>query len=638
MKAITQTLILLLFGLAPLVQQAQTTGNFDETITFMGESRTLSFSVPNNYDPNTSYQLVVGMHGLGDNSNNYRNAVINSLNWGGLFPNTIFVFPDGGSDPGKDFYEPAGDEDVIQECIDFASQNYNIDNTQIILQGFSLGGRSALKYGLDHPGDFKGLLLNTPAIQGKLDAINIPAAGVEYNYANADQVVIYSNIGNDDLLYVPAVNRVINTLKRNNATIKHHNIANMGHTLPASSFITEAVAFFDNSTPNAYDLDLFDIDMKQRSCETAVDPACVIQNNGSENVTSVEINYSLGGVSGSTTWMGNLGAYEHASVSIPTITVPNGIQDLTVTVGMINGNNADQGADNNSFTQSIEIAEQAAALPILQDFESENPSWLIGEDASINEWYLDDEVSQSGNNSFANFGTIYLFVTEGMEESFLSPVVDLTTAEAPILTFDLAYNYHQFTPPFTLIDTTFADTLEILISTDCGETYTSIYKMGGTDLATAEFPITNPNSLQAGFFDPSSEEWRNEKIDLSDYANETNVVVKFNYISNMGGSIYIDNIEMRSLYPQSAAEDEMALQTQVFPNPASDWVTIQTEAANIESLRVYNTMGQLVLSEQYNAGSANNQVLDVSGLPNGTYYLEMISEQERNTQSLIIQH
>jgi predicted peptidase len=113
---------------------AQTTGSFDTTITFMGAPRTMSLFVPTTYSPATSYRLIIGLHGLGDNSPNYRNALISGLAWGTNIPNTIFVCPEA-FNVNQDYFYPAGDEAIIQASITLARARYNIDTTNIVLQG-----------------------------------------------------------------------------------------------------------------------------------------------------------------------------------------------------------------------------------------------------------------------------------------------------------------------------------------------------------------------------------------------------------------------------------------------------------------------------------------------------------------------
>src|SRR4051812_47149331 len=165
MKYFLQTLIMLVILSFGGKTFAQTTGSFDTSITFMSSSRQLSLYVPTTYNSATKYRLMVCLHGLGDNSANYRNALINSLSWNTAMPNTIFVCPEAET-VNSDYYSTAGSEAIIQQSITVAMSRYQIDTANVILQGFSLGGRAALRYGLDNYSVFKGLLLNTPAVQG----------------------------------------------------------------------------------------------------------------------------------------------------------------------------------------------------------------------------------------------------------------------------------------------------------------------------------------------------------------------------------------------------------------------------------------------------------------------------------------
>jgi poly(3-hydroxybutyrate) depolymerase len=111
-----QTLLLLaLLAIFSTRSQAQKTGSFTDTVLFNGGDRILSCYVPPAYDSTVKYQLMVCLHGMGDNSNNYRNALISSLNWKTVFPFTIFICPSGGSDANGDFSTPPGDEEIIKK-------------------------------------------------------------------------------------------------------------------------------------------------------------------------------------------------------------------------------------------------------------------------------------------------------------------------------------------------------------------------------------------------------------------------------------------------------------------------------------------------------------------------------------------
>lgn len=628
-KPILTVVVILSFLLSHA--NAQLTGNFSATIPFMGANRTLACHVPTSYDSTYNYQLMVCLHGMGDNATNFRNALINSLGWPTVFPNTIFVCPDGGNDQNKDFYTPAGDEYIIDECISYARQYYSIDTSRIILEGFSLGGRSALKFGLDYHEKFLGLLLNTPAIQGLADAVNDPILGMVFNYANASQIPIYVTVGSTDVLYMYSFGVANKYLMKNDGIIKYVPVPGIGHSVPSTAYTSPSIPFFDNPTTSQYDLHIFEIDMDDRSCELDISPACYIRNIGSDTVTSAEINYDIDGTSGTYTWAGQLGPYQHALVSLPQMTVSAGNQTLELNVGLLNSGIADTLISNNFNSKNIEIATEGNEYPLFEGWEGDAEGWIFPETGSVFEWYTDDEVMKDGLYSIATFNTILLFYTDGYSESFLSPIMDLTSVTDPKLSFDLAFNYHKYTPPYFTSDVYFADTLEISVSTDCGQTFETVYYKGGANLATAAGPILNPLDIASCFFTPSSTEWRQEVIDLAAYSTSPEATVKFTYISNMGGSIYIDNINFTA-NPVSIVADETQ-DVEMYPNPADEFVLIDLKNHGRARINFYDVSGRKALSlETFNQ---SNQI-DISSLVAGYYSVEIISDDEREVQKLLI--
>lgn len=615
---------------------SQQTGDFDASVTFMNQNRTLSCHVPTTYDSTIKYRVIIGLHGLGDNSFNYRNALIGTLGWPNIFSNTIFIFPDGGSDQNKDFYAPVGDEGIIAECINYVKQNYSVDSTNIILQGFSLGGRSALKYGLENPTDFKGLLLTTPALQGLEDVKNSNNGGsLLYPYANASQVPIYITVGSTDDLYVSSINVLTNILKKNDAKVEFVSVNGVGHNMPNNNFISPCIPFFDNPATADYDLDVFEIDMPIRTCDPNVLAKCYVRNLGDQAITSLDIDYQLGSSNLTYNWTGNIGLYEHAVISLPQINASAGKQTLTVNIGQVNGSQSDPITVNNQLDNAFEVVSNGFNLPINEGFEANEDDWLFDETGSLFEWTKDDNVKRNGQSSIFSFNTILVFTTTGAVESFMSPVMDLSSVNKPFLNFDLAFNYHRYTPPYTVTDLDFADTLEVTISTDCGESFQTIYRRGGADLATVKDPILNPLTLDACFFSPSdSSEWRREIVDLSAFSSATEAVVKFNYISALGGSINIDNIVFDDGSVISLEEENKELKFDLFPNPAQNKITLIYDKDEADLVEIQDASGRLVYAKSL--ASDTQMTIDLSPLSNGLYTVKLSGNTVQSVQKLIV--
>jgi pimeloyl-ACP methyl ester carboxylesterase len=623
-KYILQKIAFSLFALVIFSSHSfsQKTGQYNQTITFNGESRTISMYVPADYNPANKYQLMVCLHGLGDNSTNFRNALINSLKWNNL-PNTIFACPDGGSDQNKDFYSPAGDEEIIPTTIAFVRDSFNIDTTKIVLEGFSLGGRSALKYGLDNPTKFKALFLNTPAMQGPMDALNLAPVSLMFNYKNASKIPIAITVGEQDL-YSFIIPLTLDKLIENDCKVIYVEVPGMGHSIPGQTYTGKCWNFLENPPENQYDVELRRVDVPERICNSTRVPKCKFRNLGSETITSAIFEFNFNGMTKDYTWTGNLLPFHNATLNIPESTLKDGDNDFTFTVKELNSAKNDTIPENNIISGRCKMYGTRNSLPLVESFEDPTnfpaKDWFTKTSGNLFSWDQDNSSKKSGLYSIAMFNSAQLFYNLGMTEELHSPIVDLTKIPKPLLVFDIAFNYLHYTPPQVQIERDFTDTLEISISTDCGVTYEVLYRKSGADLATAESPILNAQSLQGEIFYPSDDEWRNDAIDLSSFATQDNVSFRFSYISGWGGTIYLDNISIVDKNFESI-ELETPSSIGVYPNPATDFIEISVGANGPSPLQILDIYGQTVLT----VGAIHELPLrvDVSGLAPGMYFVRI---------------
>ncbi len=626
--------VMLLIGiLFSNANYAQTTGSFNDSVMFMSQQRLLSLYVPTTYNASNPYRLMVCLHGLGDNCANYRNSLVGGLAWGANISNTIFVCPEG-YNVNTDYYYPAGDEAIIQVSIDYARQHYNIDTTDIILQGFSLGGRAALRYGLDNYSKFKGLLLNTPAVQGVKEAIN--AGGYNYTYANASHIPIYITHGETDIAYEAPIDSSYKEMVLNDGIVRYFQFPGLGHAIPPIAQIINFIPYFDSPTVVNYDADLVELNIAQRACVTSVPAACLLRNTGLDTIHSVTLHYTVNANNYTYTWNGTLASFQHAIVSLPVVNVPAGNQTLDVAIDTINASIADTITSNNAKIAPCQVVTQGTVLPLFEGFEVSVPptnwvQYLAGDFYSP--WFQDSTVMKTGYASMGAANTILLFDNAGRKEDIASPIMDLTSVANPNLRFDVAYNYHHYAPPVLTIDTIFADTLEVLISTDCGSTNTVLYKKGGTQLATFANPILNPTNLQAIFIAPADSNWRTEFIDLSSYGTYNEAILTFRYISALGGSVYIDNVNFSNT-PLGISK----LRTnnfRLYPNPANNIVNINTGDEAISNVEVIDMAGKLVIGID-NTGGGSELNVNTSAMAAGAYIFRIYSEHSVQTSKVII--
>ena len=633
-----KTALVLICMATSVIGKAQTTGSFNTNITFMSASRQLSCYVPTNYNASNKYSLMVCLHGLGDNCSNYRDALINSLGWNTNIPNTIFICPEAVS-TSSDFYSAAGTEAIVQKCIDYGKANYNIDTTNILLQGFSLGGRAALRYGLSHYQQFKGLVLNTPAMQGVKEGLNQNPL-YHYQLENASKLPIYITHGGSDITYLASVDSIYRMLVINDGIVRKYIVPGLAHAIPAFVKMKDCISFINAPVSNTYDVGIEEIyDPIRTACTPSIHPLVLVQNKSKNKITSIEFQVFLDNNKSTNTFNNlNIGPYQHAFIQFDPSGTRNGDSPyLDLKILHLNGNIVDSVSANNQKRVYFQVALKGESLPSFEGIEENTfpaNKWIARPAGDFyTAWTPDSTVKKIGAASMNTFSTILFFNTAGRREEMISPVLDFTTVSKPQLSFDVAYNYHKYDTKYFARDTFFADTLELLISTDCGVTYKSFYKKGGSQLATFKYPILNPINIQSCFTTPKDSNWRNERIDLSKYASNSSVSVKFSYISAMGGCINIDNIK----FGQSTAgiAPVTAKAYQLYPNPATSHVTIIPGDDEIQRLEVMDISGKSIIS--LNGLNAAHEIsVNTSTLQAGIYLFQVYTANGVNTNKVII--
>ena len=598
---------------------AQQTGSFTSSVTFNGSARTLANFVPTTYTAAQPHKLVIALHGMGDAAVNYRNALVNSLAFPAAFPNTILVCPDGGSDQGRDFYQPAGDELIIEEAINYARANYNIDTNEIILQGFSLGGRSALKYGLENTAKFKALLLNTPAIQGVKEAAN--EAAFDFNFAAANTLPIYVTIGDNDPLYNEPVNRTVAQLVANNGKVAYK-VFSGAHTIPPFQDYPYNT-FFNQPYSNGADAGIYRLAVPERACDRIIGSNILFQNTGNVSLDSIRFVFGIGNDLDTVKWQGNLAPNESEVINLPYFDAGNQNTDYyDFKVGIAGVNQlTDTFTDFNAVEKPVHIMQEVLSLPFEEHFQNEAAlskwAWNNSGDYILPFEYYEDDAALFSLNS------IFIFDNAGTREEVISPRLDLRNQGNVYLHFNVDYNYVKYTPD-VFADTVFSDTLEVLVSTDCGATYTSLFKKAGADLSGHDEPLLNPLNLDAIAVAKDESKYRPFTIDVSQLAGQENVAFKFSYISALGGYIYLDDVSVNNS-PVSAKEvvvKQSALN--LYPNPTDGLLQLSLNNGKvIESVIAYNINGQEVLNSK-GSGSSVQQV-EVRHLAAGVYWLQLKS-------------
>ncbi len=318
-------------------------------------------------------------------------------------------------------------------------------------------------------------------------------------------------------------------------------------------------------------------------CDPQVIPSLEIQNFGSAAITSLDINYRVdAGPVQTHAWSGNLASLATTGVTLPQLTLTDGIHTLEAFVANPNGS-TDQNALNDSASATLLVTGTSIAAPVTEGFENNFPpvdfrlddaAGMLTQTSAAGGWGQSPSSMRVG---FYDHPSGYAVMT--------SEPLDMTALSMPQLTFDVAYK--RTTPPIR-------DSLIVEVSDDCGATWTKLYGKFGSALSTSSGYSYLP-------FVPSGTEWRNDVVSLTAYATATNLLVRFVFVSKYGNYLYLDNINLNDPLGINQAD---GLTADVFPVPASGFVNIRLSEPTRRPLvaQLTDLAGRIVYSRQLAPG------------------------------------
>ncbi len=278
-----------------------------------------------------------------------------------------------------------------------------------------------------------------------------------------------------------------------------------------------------------------------QNCGTgSIIPQVTLANFGTNALTSVTISYTIdGGTPTTFNWTGNLAQNATTNVTLPAFTPPPGVYTFNAFTTNPNGV-ADQDASNDATT-TTSSSVTATNIPLFEDFEtfSWDPSaqgvfpFNVGSDPFM--WELTTLVSGygSGSNSavFNNYDGNNTSNPFNTVDALITPTYDFSNVVGATLSFDYAYSGYDDGTQYL------GDSLIILISTDCGTTFSQrIYENGGVTLETA------PGGTAK--FTPTANQWATESISLAAFDNTATLTISFLNWSGWGNQLFLDNINI----------------------------------------------------------------------------------------------
>jgi hypothetical protein len=357
---------------------------------------------------------------------------------------------------------------------------------------------------------------------------------------------------------------------------------------------------------------------------SSITPTLVFANKGKDSIVSLKINYQLdNGAVTTISWTGLLLKSQSAQQVLNTISnISIGLHTLVVYTSLPNGF-VDPNPSNDTLKISLVVLSPVQP-PVKEGFEGTTfppANWVLLPSGNPYTWQRTTWASYQGSASalIRNYASTAI----GSKDDLYAPLVQLSAPDSVFLMFNVAHVTSRY-PGSTAIP---LDTLEVLLTKDCGISFTSVYKKWGADLQTVgdpNFPAVFPTSDTIGFV-PAKNQWRRDSVDLSPYLAGSNGMfqVVFRNTNNNGNNTYLDNVNITSLILPAKLKSQGFL---IAPNPTIGNVTIRhyLRPTNLKGVQVINPAGQVVILLQYNGNAQSAIPIDLTRYPNGIYSIRMV--------------
>lgn len=359
-------------------------------------------------------------------------------------------------------------------------------------------------------------------------------------------------------------------------------------------------------------------------CTGAIAPVVTLKNAGKATLTSVDIHYRVdGGAVKDYAWTGKLASLDTIVVTLPGSIVDTGAHVLTAYCASPDGV-ADEQPANDTLTSAFEL-DPVATMPFFEGFEgSAYPpaGWVLQNPDQSYTWEKTDAAAFQGRYSVVMKN--YDYAQNGPEDDLITPVFRLQGSDSAFVSFEVAAAVQSDLHG----SNAYWDTLEVLISRDCGQTATLLYKKWGAGLVTDTTPVTEE-------FVPSSAQWRRDSINLTPYLHGGDFQLIFRNITNFENNIYLDNINLVTRETNPILEAQKVL---VVPNPTTGILSVQFLGVpeDLRAVAIYNRIGQLLFRRQASDINSQNRIeFNLADEPNGVYFVKIFYTDHQVVKKIV---
>lgn len=362
-----------------------------------------------------------------------------------------------------------------------------------------------------------------------------------------------------------------------------------------------------------------------------VTSTATIKNTGTTTLTSAKVYYRAdNGTYGATpvSWTGSLAPGGTATVAIPAVSLSAGSRMIVDSIALPNGS-TDINGGNNVAQAAVSVQDvSGATLPLSTNFESGFPTgWNNYDFPGNSKVWVNGYGDKLAHNASSYMPWYKINTTSsGYPAGSFGYLVMPTPKIAGPVAIDFWQAYAQKSASNN-------DKLEIVYSTNCGTSWTSLWALGGTALAT-----TAPTST---YWLPSptagSTDWKQRSVSLSSLP--ANAILAFKATADGGNNLFIDDVNIRAGavgVPNVVEQNSL----NVYPNPAREAATLEfsLSSSTQTNVSILDATGRTVAVVADGVLQQGKQKfnLPTNNLASGLYNIVIRTEGSSLTQRLSV--
>ena len=300
-----------------------------------------------------------------------------------------------------------------------------------------------------------------------------------------------------------------------------------------------------------------------KACGASTVPSILLQNNGTNTITSTRVRMTRDGVVAETIDFNvTIDPLQTATVSFSPQPLSAGTIDFGFEILLTNG--VVDGMPNDNVSSVQVSVPESTDIPFVENFDVFPTDWAVNNPDQQITWNVVSAPGSSPSNQALKLNFYDYEDGKGEIDILTTPLFDLSDAPAAYVSFDVAHARFQNSQ----------DRLRVYVLTGCDDDLfnaTILYEKAGAGLATAP-------STTVPFTPSGAGEWRTEIIGLADYLGESSVQLAFVGVNDWGNNLFLDNISVIT-----SADEDLALKEVVSPAP------VKCEGTSMPQLRIQNT-------------------------------------------------